>query len=450
MLLFLAALNRGQDMQVLKFGGTSVGSAARMKEVAKIVTSDQVPKIIVLSAVSGTTNSLLQYSDLLDDGKTDGALELLSELEGRYHQLIEDLYTDNGLHKQARKFIHEKFQFLREFSGENHDPSVQKTIVAQGEMISTALFTWYLQHERHSVKLLPALNFMRIDKASEPDEYYIRSMLEKELELLGEYPMYVTQGYICRNAYGEIDNLKRGGSDFTATLIGQGIDASEIQIWTDIDGMHNNDPRVVDRTFPIEHLSYDEAAELAYFGAKILHPSCVLPAQKGSIPIRLKNTMNPEAKGTLICDQKAEGEITAVAAKDGIVAIKIKSGRMLNAYGFLKRIFEIFERYQTPVDMVTTSEVAVSLTIDDASNLGNIVLDLRKFGHVEVDHDLSIVCLVGNFHSGQKGYAKQIFTAFEDIPIRMISYGGSKYNVSVLVNTVDKKAALQTINKVLF
>ena len=437
-------------MQVLKFGGTSVGSAARMKEVFQIITSDETKKIVVLSAVSGTTNSLLAYAQLLASNQPEEAGRHLSGLESTYHSLVDELYNDPIIKNQGHEFITQKFSFLRRFSEETFQIADEKQIVAQGELISTQLFTWYLLQQGEKAILLPALDFMRIDKSSEPDEYYMKSMLEKELQLVGDSPIYITQGYICRNAYGEVDNLKRGGSDYTATLIGQAIQADEIQIWTDIDGMHNNDPRIVDKTYPVKHLSYDEAAELAYFGAKILHPSCVLPAQKAKIPIRLKNTMDPLAEGTTISDRQADGEITAVAAKDGIIAIKIKSGRMLNAYGFLKKIFEIFERYQTPVDMVTTSEVAVSLTIDDTTYLSKILLDLRQFGQVEVDQDLSIICLVGNFTSDQRGYAMKIFSAFKDVPIRMISYGGSKYNVSVLINSQYKKTALQSINQILF
>ncbi|MCB0664592.1 MAG: aspartate kinase [Saprospiraceae bacterium] len=437
-------------MQVLKFGGTSVGSATRMKEVFQIITSDDQQKIVVLSAVSGTTNSLLGLVQLLSEKKPDQAVDHIDSLKRQYDQLVDELYHDQEIREQGQLFIAEKFEMLREFSRKKFDIADEKVIVAQGELISTQLFTWYLHQQNQEAILLPALDFMRIDKSSEPDEYYMKSMLEKELQLAGESPIYITQGYICRNAYGEIDNLKRGGSDYTATLIGQAIQANEIQIWTDIDGMHNNDPRVVDHTYPVKNLSYDEAAELAYFGAKILHPSCVLPAQKAGIPIRLKNTMDPKATGTTISKRKADGEITAIAAKDGIVAIKIKSGRMLNAYGFLKKIFEIFERYQTPVDMVTTSEVAVSLTIDETSQLSKILLDLRHFGQVEVDHGLSIICMVGNFTSDQRGYAAKIFSAFKEVPIRMISYGGSKYNVSVLVESQYKEQALRSVNKVLF
>ncbi len=435
-------------MKVLKFGGTSVGSPERMKEVAKIITSDEEQKIVVLSAVAGTTNRLVELGMKRPDEVAYNAL--IDDLLHDYRQFIHGLYEGQARLDSAEEFLEQSFTHLRSQGGAKLTSAGEKVILAQGELISTQLFTWMLEEQGHKAVLLPALNFMRIDKSNEPDEYYISSMLTKELQLVTDAPIYITQGYICRNAFGEIDNLKRGGSDYTATLIGQALEADEIQIWTDIDGMHNNDPRIVDGTYPVKELSYDEAAELAYFGAKILHPSCVLPAQKGHIPIRLKNTMDPQASGTLISADQHNEDVTAVAAKDGITAIKIKSGRMLMAYGFLKRVFEVFERYTTPIDMITTSEVAVSLTIDDATNLTAILEDLRHFGAVEVDTDQTIICVVGNFGSRRSGYASQIFNALREVPIRMISYGGSKYNVSVLVDSKDQVAALQALNQGLF
>ncbi len=327
---------------------------------------------------------------------------------------------------------------------------MKKGLVSLSELLSTHLFQFYCEEQGIPTQLIPALDFMRIDKNLEPDEYYIQSNLENAIKQDPATSIFITQGYICRNAFGEIDNLKRGGSDYTATLVGAGVKASEVQIWTDIDGMHNNDPRIVEGTSPVENISYNEAAELAYFGAKILHPSCVWPAQKNNIPIVLKNTMQPEAKGTIISGNSESNRITAIAAKDGIVAIKIRSGRMLNAYGFLRSVFEVFERYKTSIDMITTSEVAVSLTIDDATNLKFIVEELEKYAFVEVDTHQTIVCVVGDFISERKGYAEQIFASLKNIPIRMISYGGSHNNVSILINENDKESALKSLHSGLF
>ena len=432
-------------MRVLKFGGTSVGNAARMKEVMDIITADEVSKVVVLSAVSGTTNRLVALGQHREDPVFISSW--MADFQSDYRHLIDQLYLVESTKADANAYLDEKLEFLRQCT---QRPSSTKEILAQGELISTQLFTWLLADHGVTAVLLPALNFMRIDKTGEPDEFYIRSMLEKELQIIEKASIYITQGYICRNAFGEVDNLKRGGSDYTATLLGQALDAEEIQIWTDIDGMHNNDPRIVDDTYPVRQLSYDEAAELAYFGAKILHPSCVLPAQKGNIPIRLKNTMDPNAPGTLISHQDNPGDVTAIAAKDGITAIKIKSGRMLMAYGFLKQVFEVFEKYQTPIDMITTSEVAVSLTIDDQTYLTQIIEALQPFGAVEVDQDQTILCIVGHFSYRSSGYASTIFEALKEVPIRMISYGGSKYNVSVLVDSSLKSQALRALNKGLF
>ncbi len=437
-------------MKVLKFGGTSVGSPERMQEVADIITRDQTRKIVVLSALSGTTNALDSYAQYLINDDQQKALVHLNDLLAHYRLFIDDLYRAEEVKGQASNFINDRFHYLESLSQEASGDKQNKVILAQGELMSTQLFTWFLEEQGIAAKLLPALNFMRIDKMHEPDEFYIQSMVTMELQLIGDCEIYITQGYICRNAFGEIDNLKRGGSDYTATLLGQAVRAEEIQIWTDIDGMHNNDPRVVDKTYPIKTLSYGEAAELAYFGAKILHPSCVLPAQKGDIPIRLKNTLDPAAPGTIIASRDADSDFTAIAAKDGITAIKIRSGRMLMAYGFLKKVFEIFEHYETPIDMITTSEVAVSLTIDDRSHLADIVHDLQDFGEVEVDENQTIICIVGNFGSERSGYATRIFSSLSKVPIRMISYGGSRFNVSVLVEDQFKQAAMHALNEGLF
>jgi aspartate kinase len=434
---------------VMKFGGTSVGSAQRMHALVDLI-NDNRPKIVVLSAMAGTTNSLVEISEALYAKNTDKAKQLINALKEKYQQVIKELYkTDEGLRK-GKELIENHFSFIRSLTLDLFTANEEKAILAQGELISTALFHFYLSEINISSVLLPALDFMRIDENEEPDLNYIENNLKALLKEKEGNTIFITQGYICRNAFGEIDNLKRGGSDYTATLIGAAINSPEIQIWTDIDGMHNNDPRIVDKTYPIEELSYEEAAELAYFGAKILHPTCVLPAQKRKIPVRLLNTMQPQAKGTLISEKGSGRNITAVAAKDGITAINIQSGRMLLAYGFLRAVFEVFERYKTPIDMITTSEVAVSLTIDQTKHLEAIVNELKNFGSVKVDQNQTIICIVGNFTADKQGYAFKIFDALKTIPIRMISYGGSEHNVSVLVDSKYKKDALIALNKGIF
>lgn len=436
-------------MNVLKFGGTSVGSASRMKEVAQIIKGDD-RKIVVLSAVSGTTNKLVSIGQSLYKQQKEEALDKIFQLKKEYQLLIVELYQKEESLVIARQLLQENFNYLESFTKDLFTIYEERALLAQGEILSTNLFQIYLQEQGVSSVLLDALEFMRIDKNQEPDEYYIQSNIKKELDKHSTINLFITQGYICRNVFGEIDNLKRGGSDYTATIIGAAVRAETIQIWTDIDGMHNNDPRIVEGTKPVENLSYNEAAELAYFGAKILHPTCVWPAQKYTIPVWLKNTMQPEAKGTVISEISVSNRITAIAAKDSITAIKIRSGRMLNAYGFLRSVFEVFERYKTSIDMITTSEVAVSLTIDDASRLSEIQEELTKFGIVEIDSNQTIICIVGDFLSENKGYAQQIFGALKDIPIRMISYGGSSNNVTLLINENHKKEALIALHKGLF
>jgi len=436
-------------MNVLKFGGTSVGSAARMKEVANIIKGDDA-KIVVLSAVSGTTNKLVSIGESLYSKNNEEAIHKIFELKKEYQNLILDLFQKEESLLQARQLLQENFTFLESFTKDLFTIYEERALLAQGEILSTNLFQIYLEEQGIQSALLDALEFMRIDKNQEPDEYYIQSNLKKEMEKYPSIKLFITQGYICRNVFGEIDNLKRGGSDYTATIIGAAVKASTIQIWTDIDGMHNNDPRIVEGTKPVENLSFNEAAELAYFGAKILHPTCVWPAQKYNIPVWLKNTMQPEAKGTVISDVSVSNRITAIAAKDNITAIKIRSGRMLNAYGFLRSVFEVFERYKTSIDMVTTSEVAVSLTIDDASRLPEIQNELLKYGIVEIDSNQTIICIVGDFLSDNKGYAQQIFGALKNIPIRMISYGGSSNNVTLLIHEEQKNEALIALHSGLF
>lgn len=436
-------------MKVLKFGGTSVGSAERIHALVHLV-NDASPKIVVLSAMSGTTNNLVEISMALYAKETGKAKSLIDALEKKYNAVIVELYKTEKALNRAKELIISHFDYLRSFTMDMFTVNEERAILAQGELLSTAIFHYYLEEINIDSVLLSALNFMRIDENEEPDMKYIETHAKVELEKYPNSKLFITQGYICRNAFGEIDNLKRGGSDYTATIIGAAIKSEEIQIWTDIDGMHNNDPRVVDKTYPIAELSFDEAAELAYFGAKILHPMCIHPAQMCNIPVRLLNTMQPEAKGTLISSKTTGDSIKAIAAKDGIIAIKIKSGRMLLAYGFLRAVFEIFERYKTPIDMITTSEVAVSLTIDNTKKLDVIVKELQEFCMVEVDKDLSIVCIVGSFTAEKEGYAMKIFEALKNIPIRMISYGGSEHNVSILVDSKFKKDALIALNKGLF
>lgn len=436
-------------MKILKFGGTSVGSAERIQALVKLVANKE-PKIVVLSAMSGTTNSLVEISEALYKKETAKANELINKLEEKYRKEISSLYKTEEFLKKAGDLITNHFNYLRAFTLDMFTANEEKAVLAQGELLSTAMFHFYLSEINIKSVLLPALNFMRIDENEEPDLKYIETNLNAELKKYPGEILFITQGYICRNAFGEIDNLKRGGSDYTASIIGAALYSEEVQIWTDIDGMHNNDPRFVNKTHPIHELSFDEAAELAYFGAKILHPTCILPAQKRNIPVRLKNTMQPEAEGTLIANIQTKEGIKAVAAKDGIVAINIKSDRMLLAHGFLRAVFEIFERYKTPIDMITTSEVAVSLTIDNTKNLKEIKKELEEIANVEIDENQTIICVVGSVPKDAAGYGYKVLAALKDIPVRMVSYGGSANNISVLIDSKLKKEALQSLNKGLF
>lgn len=436
-------------MKVLKFGGTSVGSAQRMKEVSNLILDGQ-EKIVVLSAMSGTTNTLVEISDYLYKRNTEAANETISKLAAKYDAVIDELYQKAETKKEVRAFLKERFEYLRGFSKNLFTLFEEKVVLAQGEILSTTMFTHFLQEQGVSAVLLPALEFMRVDKNGEPDTDYIRENLAKQLSANKGIELFITQGFICLNAYGEIDNLQRGGSDYSASLIGAAVNAEEIQIWTDIDGMHNNDPRFVTKTTPVSHLHFDEAAELAYFGAKILHPTCILPAKMANIPVRLLNTMQPEAFGTMISNKTEKEKIKAVAAKDAITVIKIKSGRMLLAYGFLRKVFEIFESYQTPIDMVCTSEVGVSLSIDNNKHLQDILDELKKFGTVSVDENMVIICVVGDLEWENVGFESKVVSALKDIPVRMISYGGSNYNISLLVKASDKVKALQALSDNLF
>ena len=434
----------------MKFGGTSVGSPERMQHVSSLITSSGEPVLVVLSAMSGTTNSLIEISDYLYRKNPEGANDEINRLEKKYMQHVDNLYSTEKWKNDTRKFLRGEFDYLRSFTKDLFTSFEEKSIVAQGEIMSTNMVVNYLKECGVKAVLLSALDFMRTDKNSEPDLGYIKDKLAKALEQNPGNQVYITQGFIGRNAYGEIDNLQRGGSDYTASLLGAAVDAEEIQIWTDIDGMHNNDPRVVDETEAVRQLNFEEAAELAYFGAKILHPTCVQPAKFAGIPVRLLNTMDPSSPGTIINNELVQGKIKAVAAKDNITAIKIKSSRMLLATGFLRKVFEIFESYQTPIDMITTSEVGVSMSIDNDSHLNDIVAELKKYGTVTVDKDMCIICVVGDLDWSNVGFETLATDAMKNIPVRMISYGGSNYNISFLVRECDKKRALQALSDTLF
>lgn len=437
-------------MKVLKFGGTSVGSPDRMKHVAGLVTASGESTFVVLSAMSGTTNSLVEISNYLYKKNPDGANEVINCLEKKYMKHVDELYDTDAFKKKTTEFLTGEFNYLRSFTKDLFTSFEEKAVVAQGEVMSTNMVVNYLQEQGVDAVLLNALDFMRTDKNSEPDTPYIKEKLHEVMEKNQGHQIYITQGFVCRNAYGEVDNLQRGGSDYTASLIGSVLPADEIQIWTDIDGMHNNDPRVVDHTEAIHQLNFEEAAELAYFGAKILHPTCVQPAKYAGIPVRLKNTLDPDAEGTIIDNVLVRGKIKAVAAKDNIIAIKIKSSRMLLATGFLRKVFEIFESYQTPIDMIATSEVGVSMSIDNDAHLNEIVDELKKYGTVTVDTDMCIICVVGDLDWSNLGFETLATEAMKNIPVRMISYGGSNYNISFLIREADKKRALQSFSDTLF
>ncbi|MHC5201180.1 aspartate kinase [Myroides sp. LJL119] len=439
-------------MKVLKFGGTSVGSPQRMQQLLSIINSQPSDShLVVLSAVSGTTNDLVKISDLYINAQAKQAQEHIKVLYSKYQDFIKELFSSPTALKQAQDLIERHFNLLYELGNDLFTKVEERIALAQGELLSTTLFHYYLQEQKIDSVLLPALDFMKMDKENEPDIDFIQTQVKASLEKHPQAKLFITQGYICRNAFGEIDNLRRGGSDYTASLIGAVLKAEEIQIWTDIDGFHNNDPRFVQNTKPISNLSFDEAAELAYFGAKILHPQSVFPAKRFNVPVRLLDTMELSAAGTLIsAHTQSDDQIVAIAAKDGITAIRINSSRMLLAYGFLRRVFEVFERYKTPIDMITTSEVAVSLTIDDTTNLDKIVKELEHFGNVELDHNQAIVCIVGDFKRNTHGHATIVSEAVKHIPVRMISYGGSEHNISMLVPANYKVEALRSLHNRLF
>jgi aspartate kinase len=434
----------------MKFGGTSVGKPERMHQVSQLITKDEESTIVVLSALSGTTNALVGISNFLASSDKAGATNQIETLDNHYRIFILDLLKSEVLREKANSIIDEHFEFLKITQRISLSDALNRDILAQGELMSTKLFSLYLEQENIEHALIPALEFMRLDANDEPDLAVIK---EKITEVLAAHPtkkLFITQGYICRNAKGEVDNLKRGGSDYTASLIAAAVKASVCEIWTDIDGMHNNDPRVVDKTVAIEQLSFDEAAELAYFGAKILHPTCIWPAQQENVPVKLLNTMQPNASGTIIKKEAGTVGVKAVAAKDGIIAVKIKSSRMLLAYGFLRKIFEVFEKYKTPIDMITTSEVAVSVTIDNEEHLTEIINELSNFGSIEVEKEQTIVSIVGNEIAKTDSILKNLFVAINEVPVTMVSYGGSPHNISLLLPSAYKTKTLQLVNKGLF
>jgi len=433
-------------MKVLKFGGTSVGSPENMRSVMKIIT-DGEQKIIVLSAMSGTTDALVEISAYLRQKNRDTAEILIKELESGYKKVVAELFNDDENKISGINIIKSVFDDIKLFTSGRFTREAENIILSKGEIISTNLFKILMQENGYDAKILPALDFMRIDEDKVVDTQFIKKHIPRVLDDIGEATYYITQGYICRNAKGEVDNLQRGGSDYTATLIGAALEVDEIQIWTDIDGFHNNDPRYVENTRKIDRLSFFEAAELAYFGAKILHPLTIFPARIQDIPVRLKNTHNPADSGTLITSETTGKGIKAVAAKDGITAVKIRSDRMLMAYGFLKGVFEVFEKYKTPIDMISTSEVALSLTIDSTENLKKIHHELDKFGTVEIDYNMTIICIAGDITGEERGFASKVFNALDGIPIRMISYGGSRYNISVLVPDTHKEITLRVLSE---
>ncbi|MBV9960846.1 MAG: aspartate kinase [Parafilimonas sp.] len=437
-------------MKIMKFGGTSVGSPQRMNKVLELINADDTSKVVVLSALSGTTNALVNISNTIAEGDRKQAQQKIEALESHYRDFVQQLVQSENAKQKANAIVSEHFEFLNIILKISFSEALNKDILAQGELLSTKLFSVFLEEKEIAHVLLPALEFMSIDATGEPQIGSIKVKLSQLLQQHDTKKLFITQGYICRNAKGEVDNLKRGGSDYTASLIAAALNAEVCEIWTDISGLHNNDPRVVEKTIAVEHLSFDEAAELAYFGAKILHPACIWPARSYNVPVKLLNTMEPNAAGTTINQSALNIGVKAVAAKDGIIAIKIKSSRMLLAYGFLRKIFEVFEKYKTPIDMITTSEVAVSVTIDDSTYLHQILKELEPLGTVEIDTDQTIISIVGNEIAQSSDILEKIFTSLKSIQIRMVSYGGSNHNISLLISTNNKQKALQLINSGVF
>lgn len=423
-----------------------MGNAERMKNIYHIIRGEK-QILVVLSAMSGTTNALVEIGTLALNGQKKEAYEALQVMQKQYVDTARQLLEDD---EAACLHLKELFAGIEPVIAAAPEVQTEAAIVAVGEKLSTYLFHRFLEKKQLPSALLDATQIIRLDAQGEPDIEDIRARLDAELPQHDNVQVLVIQGFICSDAQGNISNLGRGGSDYSASLFGAALQSEEVQIWTDIDGVQNNDPRVIQNTRPVRQLLFDEAAELAYFGAKILHPACVLPAQRSNIPVLLKNTLHPEDEGTLISRDHAGNGFKAVAARDNITAIRIKSSRMLLAYGFLRKVFEVFEKYKTPIDMITTSEVAVSLTIDDTSRLNEILEALQPYGKITVDHHKTMVGIVGNLNADETGLAQQLFSALNDIPIRMISYGASQYNFSILINTEDKIRTLQALNNNLF
>jgi len=436
-------------MKVLKFGGTSVGSPESLVRVKEIVYSQKGATFVVLSAMSGVTNELLQVLDAIKDSDSQKLEALTQVIADKHYHLIHAVLQEESLQQQAIQHVDDVLQRLQGFLQVPEAHNLYSEILTLGELMSTKIFSIVLHQDGVANTWLNATDFMHIDHDDNPSIGPIRTQLEAVLNAHKKTEVYITQGFLCLDKEGDVSNLKRGGSDYSATLIGAAIAAEEVQIWTDIDGFHNNDPRCVEHTKPIAQLTYDEAAELAYFGAKILHPKTVSPVRAQGIPVFLKNTFEPESFGTLISDQATTKGLKAIAAKDGIIAINIKSNQMLMAYGFLRKIFEVFEKYETPIDMITTSEIAVSLTIDDATNLDKITSEIGTYAHVIIEHQQTIISIVGDSLMSQNN-ANQIFSVLKEIPVRMISYGGSTNNISILVNTDHKIQALRSLHATLF
>lgn len=433
----------------MKFGGTSVGTAERIKHVATLI-QDGERNIVVISAMGSTTNVLVDIANCFYHKEPDEAKHILEQMRQGYAAEIDKLYDKPETKEKAQALIDSCLDTVWSFAKGPFTMFDEKTIVAQGELMSAGMVAFYLEEQGVPAVHLPALDFMRITKDSEPDMEYIEHKLQMRLDPYPETLIFITEGFICRNAFGEIDNLLRGGSDYSASIIGAAIHAREIQIWTDIDGLHNNDPRFVRHTVPVRQLNFDEAAKLAHFGAKILHPECIEPAKRYNIPVRLLNTFTPDAPGTLISNFAEKGRIKAVAAKDGIIYIKILSMRVYPNPEFLNRVFDSFARYRVPVDLISTSEASVSVAVEENKCPMDAIHAIERFALIQIDRGMVIVCVVGDLEWQNIGFEARIINALKDIPIRMISYGGSSSNVSLVLRASDKVRALEALNSRVF